>query len=193
MSHRPAGVAGFAILVVALSLLVAGCGGRASPKVASVASSTTPAETTTTQNAAGPGELVAFSTCMRTHGDPSFPGPQSLGGHFKLTINPSPQFQTAMTACRHLLPTGSGSQETGAQQQAKLAGELSFAKCMRSHGVSRFPDPNAQGQLTVAMVQAQGIDVHSSTVLNDAQTCLPASHGWLTAGKVSEAIKNAGR
>jgi hypothetical protein len=63
---------------------------------------------------------------------------------------------------------------------------------MRSHGVSRFPDPTAQGELTVAMVQAQGIDVHSPAVLHAVQTCLPASHGALTAAKVRAAISNAG-
>jgi hypothetical protein len=63
---------------------------------------------------------------------------------------------------------------------------------MRSHGVARFPDPTARGDLSVEMVQAQGIDVHSAAVLRVVQTCLPASHGALTAAKVEEAIKNAG-
>jgi hypothetical protein len=38
-----------------------------------------------------------------------------------------------------------------------------------------------------------GIDVHSAAVLRVVQTCLPASHGGLTAAKVREAIANAGR
>ena len=63
---------------------------------------------------------------------------------------------------------------------------------MRSHGVARFPDPTAQGQLTVEMVQAQGIDVHSPAVLRVVQACLPASHGALTPAKVREALNNAG-
>ena len=79
-----------------------------------------------------------------------------------------------------------------AQQLTQLADELSFAKCMRSHGVARFPDPTAQGELSVEMVQAQGIDIHAPAVLHVVQTCLPASHGELTAAKVEEAIKNAG-
>ncbi len=63
---------------------------------------------------------------------------------------------------------------------------------MRSHGVSRFPDPTAQGDLTVEMVQAQGIDVHSPAVLRAVQACLPASHGALTPAKVRAALNNAG-
>jgi hypothetical protein len=63
---------------------------------------------------------------------------------------------------------------------------------MRSHGVSRFPDPNAQGQLTVAMGRAQGINLHSPAVLRAVQACLPASHGALTPAKVRAALNNTG-
>jgi hypothetical protein len=63
---------------------------------------------------------------------------------------------------------------------------------MRSHGVTRFPDPPTQGDLTVHMVQAQGIDVHSPAVLRVVQACLPASHGALTPAKVREALHHAG-
>jgi hypothetical protein len=182
------------IALAAFALLAAGCGGGSSPGVASVASSTTTATATATQNG-----LVAFSQCMRSNGMPNFPDPQHfVGGNVKLTIHQlgagSPQFQAAITACNHLLPTngGSGSQETAQQIRTRIADERSFASCMRSHGVSRFPDPTAQGELTVAMVQAQGIDVHSPAVLHAVQTCLPASHGALTAAKVRAAINNAG-
>jgi hypothetical protein len=133
---------------------------------------------------------------MRSHGLPSFPDPQRFaGGNVKLTIHQvaagSPHYQSAMTACSHLLPPsrGNGQQET---TRTQLADELSFARCMRSHGVARFPDPTAQGQLTVEMVQAQGIDVHSPAVLRVVRTCLPASHGALTPAKVREALNNAG-
>src|SRR5215831_18353838 len=180
-----------AVAVAAFSLVAAGCGGGSSSGVASVAS-TTPAATTTATTQNG---LLAFSQCMRSHGLPSFPDPQRFaGGNVKLTIHQvaagSPHYQSAMNACSHLLPErgGSGSQET---TRAQLADELSFARCMRSHGVARFPDPTAQGQLTVEMVQAAGIDVHSPTVLRVVQACLPASHGALTPAKVREALANA--
>jgi hypothetical protein len=181
------------IVIAALSLLAAGCGGGGASGVASVASTTTSA-TTAPQN-----ELLAFSNCMRSHGVPDFPDPQRfVGGNVKLTLNQfgtsSPQFQAAMSACNHLLPTkgGSGSQETAQQQRTRVADGLSFAKCVRSHGVSRFPDPTAQGQLTVELVQAQGIDVHAPAVLRAVQACLPASHGLLTPAKVRAALNNAG-
>jgi hypothetical protein len=75
--------------------------------------------------------------------------------------------------------------------RTQIADALLFARCMRSHGVTRFPDPTAQGELSVAMVKAQGIDVHSPAVLRVVQACLPASHGALTPAKVREALRNA--
>jgi hypothetical protein len=179
--------------VAALSLCAAGCGGGGSSEVASVASTTTTTATTATQSG-----LLAFSNCMRSNGAPDFPDPQRFaGGNVKLTIHQlgasSPHLQTALSACDHLLPSGrSGSQETAQQQRTRLADELSFARCMRRHGVSRFPDPSAQGELTVEMVRAQGIDLHSPAVLQDVQACLPASHGALTPAKVREALNSAG-
>jgi hypothetical protein len=178
------------VAVAAFSLLAAGCGGGGgSPGVATVASSTTTA-TTPTQNG-----LLAFSQCMRSNGMPNFPDPQRfVGGNVKLTIHQLAPSQAALNACNRLLPTngGGGSQETAQQRRTQLADELSFATCMRSHGVSRFPDPSAQGGLSVEMVQAQGIDVHSPAVLRVVQACLPASHGGLTLAKVREALNNAG-
>jgi hypothetical protein len=178
------------VAVVPLALIAAGCGGgRTSAGVASVASSTTTAATTSPSQ----GSLLAFSQCMRTNGVASFPNPQHLvGGNVKLTIHgygsPGPRFEAALNACNHLLPSG-GPQQADQQTRTQVADELSFARCMRSHGLANFPDPNARG-LTVAMVQAQGIDVHSATVLRVVQKCLPASHGALTAAKVREAIAN---
>ena len=178
------------VAVAAFSLLAAGCGGGGSPRVANVATSTTAATTTMTQNG-----LLAFSQCMRSNGMPNFPDPQRfVGGNVKLTIHQLAPSQAALSACNHLLPTngGSGPRETAQQQRTRLADGLSFARCMRSHGVTRFPDPTAQGQLTVEMVEAQGIDLHSPAVLRAVQACLPASHGLLTPAKVRAALNHVG-
>jgi hypothetical protein len=134
---------------------------------------------------------------MRSKGISNFPDPQHfVGGNVKLTVHQltnSPRLQTALTACHHLLPGAGGSGQGSDRLSSKeLADALSFARCMRNHGVSRFPDPTVQGGLTVELVQAQGIDVRSPTVLRVVQTCLPASHGALTAAKIREAIANAG-
>ena len=135
---------------------------------------------------------------MRSNGVANFPDPPSLGARIP---KPTPQqlgvsdaqFQSAAGACHHLLPNGADeSQQTAQQKRTQLADELSFARCMRNHGVNRFPDPTAQGDLSVEMVQAQGVNVHAPAVLHAVQACLPASHGALTPAKVRAAINNAG-
>jgi hypothetical protein len=188
--HRPLILTAAAVAAV-FPLVAAACGsGGGSPQVATVAATTTTA-TATSQNDLS--TMVAFSQCMRSHGVPNFPDPQHFaGGNVKLTIHNLQPSPAALNACGHLLPTNGGPSQTAQQQRRQLADELSFARCMRNHGVSRFPDPTAQGQLTVAMVEAQGIDVHSPAVLRVVQACLPASHGALTMEKVREALNNAG-
>lgn len=179
--------------IVALALLAAGCGGGGgSPGVPNAASGTT----TTTAASSTQNGLLAFSQCMRSNGVSNFPDPQRYaGGNVKLTIhaygNQTPRFQAALNACIQLLPAGP--RQTEQQTRKQIADALSFARCMRSHGVSAFPDPTAQGDLSVQMVEAAGIDVHSAAVLRVVQTCLPASHGGLTAAKVRQAIADAGR
>jgi hypothetical protein len=135
---------------------------------------------------------------MRTHGVANFPDPDTSGGIPKPQVvaaaqaNPS-KFNAAQTTCIHLAPNGSlAAPKTAQQERTQLADELSFARCMRSHGVSHFPDPTAQGGLSVVDVEAQGIDLHSPAVLRVVQKCLPASHGGLTMQKVNEAINHAG-
>ena len=181
----------FIVAVAAFSLLAAGCGGGGSPGVVSVASSTT-AATTPTQNG-----IVAFSRCMRSNGVPNFPDPRRVGGRsLKLTVSrlaaSNSHFPAAQRACEHLLPPGGRQpQETAQQTRTRLADGLSFARCIRSHGVARFPDPTAEGRFTVEMVRAQGIDVHSPAVLRVVQACLPAAHGAITPADVRAAINHA--
>jgi hypothetical protein len=169
-----------------LALLAAGCGGGGGPPgVANVASSTPRAQT----------GAVAFVRCMRSHGIPNWPDPESGGVFDKAKLQQLGVSGTRIRAleegpCNHLLASAGGP-PSGRQTRIRLADLLSFAHCMRNRGVRRFPDPTAAAGLTVAMVQAQGIDVHSSVVLHVVQTCLPASHGGLTAAKVEEAIRNA--
>jgi hypothetical protein len=179
------------LAVAAFSLLAAGCGGGGgSPGIASVA--------TTTSAATSPGSgPVAFANCMRTHGIPNWPDPDSRGVFDKaklqqLGLSVARVRRIEEGPCNRLLPSGPGPQESAQQTRTRVADALSFARCMRSHGVSRFPDPTAQGELTVEMVQAQGIDVRSTAVLRVVRACLPASHGALTPAKVREALNGAG-
>ena len=67
--------------------------------------------------------VLAFKRCMREHGVPMNSG--------SVTNPSSPSFKAAKAACAKLLP---GFAKTKAQM-------LKISKCMRQHGISRFPDP----------------------------------------------------
>ncbi|HKU58676.1 MAG TPA: hypothetical protein VJP39_03640 [Gaiellaceae bacterium] len=179
------------IPVAALCLAAAGCGGGSSSGIASVPSTTTTGNTTASSSSHSP---LAFARCMRAHGFAGWPDPLPGGGFDKsklraLGYTKNQVRAVADGACKNFVPNG-GPQQLSVQQ--KVADGLSFARCMRSHGVNRFPDPTAQGQLSVQMVMAQGINVQSPQVLRVVQTCLPASHGALTPAKVERALREAG-
>lgn len=149
---RPRVTAGTSALVAAAAAaaLLAGCGGASSPGVAHASG----AATSTARAAApvtGPRSAVAFAACMRSHGVPAFPDPGSNGRtSLGSGIDPSsPQFQAAQRICKSLLPSGGSTLSTqaagGSLSTEKQAQLLRFARCMRAHGVSNFPDPTSQG------------------------------------------------
>jgi hypothetical protein len=82
---------------------------------------------------------------MRAHGVPNFPDPGS-GGGIEIPDNSgieprSPAFRSAQSACFKLLP-GGGPGRAGNSEARKLM-MLKLARCMRSHGISSFPDPSS--------------------------------------------------
>ena len=126
-----------------MSLLAAGCGGGGgSPGVATVGSSA-PAITTTPQ-----GGVVAYSRCMRSHGVPGFPDPDSSGDLPKPEVvaarkNNAPRFDAANSACSGLIPSG-GLNQGPTITRADQLDYLKAAACMRRHGIPDFPDPTFQ-------------------------------------------------
>lgn len=141
---RPARTAA-AVIAGAVLALLAACGGSPSPGGSGGSS-----------NAGGPAnsqsansqKLLAFARCMRSHGVPDFPDPNSSGVLPKrqvaqLTVSNS-QFPAAHRACERLLPNGG--QPTAAQTQQAWNDMRNFARCMRSHGVPNWPDPTRTSQ-----------------------------------------------
>ena len=132
----------------ALALLAAACGGSPGSHVAQLGSTTTKSSTFSSGAAAQQNGMLAFSRCMRSHGVPNFPDPNSSGVLPKIQVDQlaasSPQFPAAHRACEHLLPNGG--QPTQAQVQQAWNDMRNFAHCMRSHGVPNWPDPAATSQ-----------------------------------------------
>jgi hypothetical protein len=173
----PRAARGAAVITVmaAAALLAAGCGGSpssagsgGSPGAGGSANSRIP---------------VAYSRCMRSHGIPNFPDPDSNGQISKEAIIQLPvsgsRLQAAQRACQALWPYQAPTQ---AQQRQELADDLKFAQCMRSHGLPDFPDPTtSDGEVEfVISVSKDGIDLHSPQLLAKAHECqhvLPAGSG----------------
>ncbi|MGP0037768.1 MAG: hypothetical protein ACLP4R_24835 [Solirubrobacteraceae bacterium] len=125
----------FEIAVLSAGLL-AGCGGAA--------------------HASSPSKVMSaalgYANCMRSHGVPDFPDPNSQG-EFQLhsifengrttqgedLIPSSPAFQGAERACGAF--GSAGRQVTAAQEDRAFEQELQAAVCMRANGVPGYPDP----------------------------------------------------
>jgi hypothetical protein len=87
-------------------------------------------------------QALAFAHCMRSHGAPNFPDPDSPGGIVikKSLLESSYNApRSARTACVHLLPKYALTL-TPAQQEQHQRQALAFAACMRRHGIANFPD-----------------------------------------------------
>ena len=124
------------VVLVTVALSVTACDGSTSPGVASVSSRST---TTSPGESTGP----RYATCMRAHGVANFPDAAvSVNGdhvQFDLPhgVKTEPNFASASRACAKDLP-GAGIVPA---KHDNIQDELAFARCMRSHGITDFPDP----------------------------------------------------
>jgi hypothetical protein len=61
-------------------------------------------------------------------------------------------------------PAGGGSSPSASAKSSGLA----YSECMRSHGITNFPDPNSQGGISIS---GGGIDLNSSQYLAAERAC----------------------
>jgi hypothetical protein len=137
--------ASLAAALAVTALLTAACVGRSAGTAGS--------------SGAGQGRVaqaLAFAHCMRSHGAPNYPDPNSSGAFM---VNPSnnSRFQappSTRAACAHLLP-GKGKAPTPAQQAAQQRLDLAFVACMHKHGFPQLPDDWSGN---VGQLSSAGID-----------------------------------
>src|SRR6266704_933199 len=151
-----------------IALLATGCGGG-SPRAASATGGSASAAGGSTREQAA----LAYARCMRSHGVPDFPDPDS-NGNFHLGNNSvSGQETAANQVCNHLLNVGT--QLNAAQTQHTLSQLVKYAQCMRAHGVPNFPDPHTtSGGLGVPSgfsFDMSGIDLKSQQTRSANQAC----------------------
>jgi hypothetical protein len=136
------------LIAVAVGVLVAGCGGSnagvGSVGAAGKSSSHSSASSTYAQ-------ALVYAKCIRTHGVPLWPAPDSDGQFDKSKLTPhqlgvsSLQAIAAQRACRSSIPTYSATEDSS----QVVTAALKFSRCMRAHGSTRFPDPKADGAIVI--------------------------------------------
>jgi hypothetical protein len=166
-------------LAVLLAAAAAGCagGGGGSEGVASISGATT---TTTTGGAGGnrggdpTKQLLEYARCMRAHGV-DMPDPKVDGkgrAEFQMRGDPnSPKHKAAVEACKDKMPRGPAGEGPGRNDPKLQEAALEFAKCMRQHGVSKFPDPQPGGGLLIG--PDSGVDPGSPTFKAAEKACQP--------------------
>jgi hypothetical protein len=100
-------------------------------------------------------KALVWVQCMRAHGVPNYPDPNSKGqfviqngqsdptGNVSLTV-----LNAAAKACQKLQPA-SMKPPTGQGSTTDQTAQLKYAVCMRSHGEPNFPDPASNGSITL--------------------------------------------
>ena len=158
---RPAGLWRVGVLPAAaagIALLAAACGGGSSGGTG------TGIHQTVYQRE------LAYAQCMRAHGDPGFPDPQSDG-----TFNETPAnagafhgtlFLSANNACAHL----EGAGVTPAQFQQNVRQVLRYAACIRAHGIVGF-QATVQGNRIGMGIQGPGSEMNTPQFLAAQRAC----------------------
>jgi hypothetical protein len=150
--------------------LLAGCGGssKGSGTVAHI--STSSSANKRTKSHANPSG-IAYSQCVRSHGVPAFPDPNSQGD-FEMSVGSgidpnSPTVQAAENDCRSLLPH----KVTQAQEDAQLAKALRASACIQKNGYPSFPDPSISNGSIGTDLTNSSIDVSSPAFQRVAKKC----------------------
>jgi hypothetical protein len=138
-----------AIVAATVLVLLAACGG---PSATGAAGSPSAGRSASSPSA------VAYAHCVRAHGVPGYPDPDTNGALPKGSAQQwgvsSSQLQAAEHDCQALYPANGGAiqqcETTGVCPQAVVQQALTlmraYARCMRSHGVPRWPDPTLDSE-----------------------------------------------
>lgn len=164
--RRPGRARAAAVLIVlATALPATACSGSPS----SAGASGSPQAGGSANSSSG----LAYSRCVRAHGVPDFPDPGSGGQLSKeavvsaLRAVSDSRAEAATGACARLNPAGQENPILTAQEQQDY---LRAAACMRSHGITGFPDPTFPGGRSNLQIPSS-IDTTSRKFTQAEQTC----------------------
>ncbi|PPK71346.1 hypothetical protein V5P93_003212 [Actinokineospora auranticolor] len=161
--------------VVALAVFaLAGCGVGGSDdgdRVASAngAGAAAPPSGTPGDNRGTEENMLAFAKCMRDHGV-DMPDPEiGDGGGVEMVIPRGAdrgEVDAAREACRRYAPDGG---ELPKASPGMLEQARKMSRCMREHGLPRFPDPDESGGIRIE--SGQGLDPGSAEFKAAEQAC----------------------
>jgi hypothetical protein len=140
------------VVLVAVAALAAACGGGAPHGAASSSRSSTSPRNGTSTPSSDTESGIQFVSCIRAHGVPNFPASAVSVNTGQLELNipgylkSAPQFQSALRACQAYLPDRGS---VAKSQRPSIQQEVNYARCMRSHGITNFPDPLPGGGFNI--------------------------------------------
>jgi hypothetical protein len=99
--------------------------------------------------------------------------------------------------CSHAPATNGTSTGTGRAAASNATTNtdkaVQFAQCMRSNGVSNFPDPNASGQFTIdAIANGSGVDISTAAFQQAMSACKDLEPPGFTGSTRSAQQQEAG-
>jgi hypothetical protein len=127
-------------------------------------------------------KALAYAQCIRAHGIPGYPDPNSQGqfvaqnGSALPSVSPA-VLNEANQACQKLLPP---SLQQGPRGASANPSQLQFSQCMRRHGEPAFPDPASNGSFTLP----PGMNAESPQFQNAEKACqslMPSNPGGASA------------
>jgi len=125
-------------VVPLLALALAACGsggGKADVATAGGKAKSSPAAQTGNQK----DQERKWAQCMRANGADV---PDEQGGQAAVSSGETKDFTKAMDKCRELMPSGGDLPKPKPEDITKLR---AYSKCMRDHGLDKFPDPTSDG------------------------------------------------
>jgi len=158
------------ILIIGVAFAAAACG--SSPSSSGSSSGLLTLRTMTAEG-------LAYAKCMRSRGIQNFPDPtvkdsgqqRGVGFNVPAAVRNLPGFNSAAKTCEEKTHFGSMSP---AMMQAGMAKAVKFTDCMRSHGISNFPDPvEKNGDIVIGLGSASGVDSNSAQFKAANSACTP--------------------
>jgi predicted small lipoprotein YifL len=148
-----------AIATLAALAALAGCGSEGasqSPSAGSATATASPKAKPPRRSAQAAYQVKAlavarkFSRCARANGQPEFPDPVMRNDEPEWPGTDKTDLKAVAEACASILDSWPENPKLTAPPTPEIRAKMrGLAKCMREHGVSDFPDPNADGTFSL--------------------------------------------